>query len=97
MKPVELFDLCMDAVKRWNSGDQIAEHPTVMLKVPLTRIPRGERFRLTGRDGPLGRMANIKEVPGGYEAVGFFNAVSILKWLGVDVRVGPSPTQGPRP
>lgn len=86
MKPVELFDLCIDAVRLWNSGEQIADHPTVMLVVPVKRVPKGDGFRLFGRSGPIGRLATIKEVDGGYEAVGWFNAVSVLKALGVNVR-----------
>jgi hypothetical protein len=81
MKPVELFDLCADAITRWNEGDQIADFPTVMLVVPLTRLPRGDSIRLAGKSGPLGRLATIKEAGDAYEAVGFFNAVKVIQWM----------------
>lgn len=81
MKPVELFDLCADAIKRWNAGDQIADFPTVMLVVPLARVPKGNSIRLSGRTGPLGRLAQIKEAGAEYEAIAFFDASKVIQWM----------------
>jgi hypothetical protein len=81
MKPVELFDLCMDAIGRWNSGEQIAEVPTVLLTLPTSRIPSGNGIRLAGRSGPLGRIMTIREAGDEYTVVAAFNAAKIVQWL----------------
>jgi hypothetical protein len=87
MKPVDLFDLCVAAVARFNSGEMIADAPMVMLSVPRRDIPKGDYIRLYGRSGPLGRIATIKgRDDGQFDVIGYFPAVPILKSLGVEVQ-----------
>lgn len=48
MKPVELFDLCMDAVDRFNRGEVLAEKPFIMLTLPRPGKTCGRTIRLFG-------------------------------------------------
>jgi hypothetical protein len=44
-----------------------------------TPPPRGRDVRLAGRAGPLGRLCNVKEAPGGgYACVATFRAADVL-------------------
>lgn len=60
--------------------DDIIGAPTIMLKMPLAKPPRGSGIRLFGRSGPAGRVARIDRVEGGFapfEAVAFFPAIKV--------------------
>lgn len=92
MKPQELFDLCMDAIDRFNRGEVLADKPFVMLTVPRKVPLSGEKIRLFGRTGPLGRVATGKpRADGLYDIVAYFDAVSVVKSIadavGVKVKV----------
>jgi len=57
VKPKELFDLCMDAIDRFNRGEVLADKPFVMLT-----IPRQQKYcRRT--DGGLDVVAYFPAVP----------------------------------
>ena len=79
MKLADLTALCGDAIARWNSGEMIADRPTIMLVVPCATVPKGNGIRLMGRKGPVGEIANIKPAEGGYEALCFYDARAVLK------------------
>ncbi len=81
MKPVELFDICVDAVNRWNVREQITDVPTVMLVIPRLVCPKGDSIRLLGKSGPLGRIATVKETESGFDVVAYFPALPILALL----------------
>ena len=82
VKPIELFDACVDAVARWKSGEQIADVPTVMLVIPRDTCPRGDSIRLMGRTGPTGRVCTVKQRPDGLlDIAASFPAVPILRLI----------------
>lgn len=83
MKPIELFDLCMDAIDRFNRGEVFAERPFIMLTIPRTSCPRGKTVRLFGRTGPAGDIATVKDrTDGQFDVVAYFPAVPIVQALG---------------
>lgn len=77
MKPDELIALCDDAILRFNSGEMVADAPTIMLIVPTKRLPEGNNIRLFGKSGPSGWLAQIKRVGKEYEAVAYFPAIKV--------------------
>lgn len=83
MKPLELFDLCMDAIDRFNQGEVFSERPFVMLTIPRASCPRGKTIRLFGRTGPAGDIATVKvRDDGQFDVVAYFPAVPIVVALG---------------
>jgi hypothetical protein len=98
MKPVELFDLCMDAIDRFNRGEVIAEKPFVMLTIPRTGKTCGRTIRLFGNSGPTGDVATAHQrADGGLDVVAYFPAIPIIqalgKGVGVKVKVRRQPAQ----
>lgn len=92
MKPQELFDLCMDAIDRFNRGEVFADKPFVMLTLPRQQKYCGKTIRLFGRTGPTGEVATAhRRADGGLDVVAYFPAVPIVQALGevmgVKVRV----------
>ncbi|GLI99171.1 hypothetical protein [Sphingobium sp. BS19] len=85
MKPTELFDLCMDAIERFNKGEMIADKPFVMLVVPKATCPRGDTITLYGRTGPRGRVATVKERDGKFDVVAYFPAVPIIESIAAEI------------
>lgn len=82
MSPLDLFNLCMDAIARFNAGEVFAEMPFVILTLPRAECPRGKTIRLFGKTGPLGNIATVKECPsGGYDVTGYFPAAPIIQAL----------------
>lgn len=83
MSPGDLFDLCMDAIDRFNRGEVSAEEPFIMLTLPRKVPLRGDRIRLFGKSGPLGRAATGKPRDDGlWDIVAYFPAVAVVKALG---------------
>lgn len=78
MKPVELFDLCADAVERFNRGEVHAERPFVYLTIARKKCPQGRSVRLFGRHGPAGQICNVKEGGGAFNVTALFPAVPII-------------------
>lgn len=99
MSPQEMFDLCMDAIDRFNRGEVFADKPFVMLTVPRPGKYCGRTIRLFGKSGPTGQVATAHRRPdGGIDVVACFPAVPIVQALGdamgvkVKVRRSPHPT-----
>jgi len=83
MKPRELFDLCMEAIDRFNRGEVYADEPFIMLTLPRKVPLKGGHVRLFGRTGPLGRVATGKPRDDGlWDIVAYFPAVRVVKALG---------------
>ena len=76
MTPYELIDLCDAAIR-----DVIVGEPTIMLTVPLERLPRGANVRMFGRTGPVGRLARVDPEGDAYTAVVFFPAVKVRAYV----------------
>ncbi|MDV5822280.1 hypothetical protein [Sphingobium naphthae] len=98
MKPVELFDLCIDAIDRFNRGEVLAERPFVMLTIPRSGKTCGRTIRLFGNSGPTGDVATAHQrAGGGLDVVAYFPAIPIIqalgKEMGVEVKVRRQPTQ----
>lgn len=88
MKPVELFDLCMDAVDRFNRGEVFAEKPFVMLTLPRPGKTCGMTIRLFGNSGPTGDVATAHQRPdGGLDVVAYFPAIPIIQALGKEMGI----------
>lgn len=88
MKPVELFDLCMDAIERFNRGEVIAEKPFVMLTIPRAGKECGQTIRLFGNSGPIGDVATAhRRVDGGLDVVAYFPAIPIIQALGKEMGI----------
>ena len=88
MKPVELFDLCMDAVERFNAGEVIADAPFVMLTLPRPGKTCGRTIRLFGKTGPTGQVATAhRREDGGLDVVAYFPAIPIIRALGDEMGV----------
>lgn len=84
MTPLQLFDLCTDAVARWQScpANMRAEAPFVLLTIAKSRIPKGDKMRAFGRSGPLGTICNVKtRSDGKFDVTGYWPAVPILREL----------------
>ena len=77
MTPGDLFDLCIDAIDRFNRGEVSADEPFIMLTLPRKAPLRGDRIRRFGKSGPLGRVAT-----GQWDFVAYFPAVAVVKALG---------------
>lgn len=83
MTPGDLFDLCLDAIDRFNRGEVSADEPFIMLTLPRKAPLRGDRIRLFGKSGPLGRVATGKPRDDGlWDFVVYFPAVAVVKALG---------------
>lgn len=83
MKPKELFDLCMDAIDRFNKGEVSADRPFVMLTLPRQQKHCGRTIRLFGKTGPTGDVATAhRRADGGLDVVAYFPAVPIVQALG---------------
>ena len=88
MQVKELFDLCLDAVDRYNRGEVYAEQPLVMLVLTRKTCPKGKGIRLYGRQGPLGDIANIKiRDDGAFDVCAYFPAIPILESLAQELGV----------
>ncbi|WP_395393082.1 hypothetical protein WBP07_17995 [Novosphingobium sp. BL-8A] len=82
MKPMELFDLCMDAIDRFNRGEVFADRPFVMLTIPRASKSVGKTIRLFGKTGPIGDVATAhRREDGGLDVVAYFPAVPIVQTL----------------
>lgn len=82
MKPVELFDLCMDAIDRFNKGEVYSDKPFIMLTVPRSGKTCGRTIRLFGKSGPVGEVATAhRRADGGLDVVAYFPAVPVVKSL----------------
>ncbi|ALH82948.1 hypothetical protein [Sphingopyxis macrogoltabida] len=82
MTPGDLFDLCMDAIDRFNRGEVSAAEPFIMLTLPRKVPLRGDRIRLFGKSGPFGRVATGKPRDDGlWNIVAYFPAVAVVKAL----------------
>lgn len=81
MKPLELFNLCMAAIDRFNNGEVYADKPFVYLTVPREKCPKGRSIRLFGGSGPNGEICNIKRRDGLFDVVALFPAVPIVDAL----------------
>lgn len=97
MKPVELFDLCMDAIDRFNRCEVFADKPFVMLTLPRRNKTCGRTIRLFGNTGPTGDVATVhRRADGGLDVVAYFPAIPIIqalaKEMGVNVKVRRMPT-----
>lgn len=83
MKPTELFDLCIDAIERFNRGEVYADEPFIMLVLPHPGKYCGRTIRLYGKTGPRGQVATAKERDGGgLDVVAYFPAIKVLESLG---------------
>lgn len=51
------------------------------LTIPRKTLPRGDKVRLSGRHGPLGRICTMKETEDGYDVVAVFESKKILKFI----------------
>lgn len=96
MSPQEMFDLCMDAIDRFNRGEVFADKPFVMLTVPRPGRYCGRTIRLFAKSGPTGQVATAHtRQDGGLDVVAYFPAVPIVQALGeamgVKVKVRRSP------
>ena len=88
MKPVELFDLCMNAVERFNAGEVLADAPFVMLTLPRPGGTCGRTIRLFGKSGPTGRVATAhRREDGGLDVVAYFPAIPIIQALGDEIGI----------
>lgn len=88
MKPVELFDLCMDAIDRFNRGEVFAEKPFVMLTLPRPGKTCGRTIRLFGNSGPKGDVATAhRRADGGLDVVAYFPAIPIIQALGKEMGI----------
>ncbi|WDA37877.1 hypothetical protein [Sphingobium sp. YC-XJ3] len=88
MKPVELFDLCMDAIDRFNRGEVFADKPFVMLTLPRPGRTCGRTIRLFGKSGPTGEVSTAhRRADGGLDVVAYFPAVPIVQALGKEMGV----------
>ena len=76
MTPQQLIDLCDAAIP-----NQLVGEPTIMLKLPLDRPPRGDTIRMFGRTGPVGRLARVDPEGDAYTAVVFFPAVKVRAYV----------------
>ena len=56
MKPQELFDLCMDAIDRFNRGEVFADKPFVMLTLPRSGRTVAVRFACSASLVRLARL-----------------------------------------
>lgn len=77
MTPADLIALCDDAIARWSGGEQLAEHPTIMLEIPLKRPPKGDHANLAGRHGPRGYICVVRPDGEAFRAVGYFPARAV--------------------
>ena len=58
------------------------EHPSAFLIIPKPRGFRwGERIRLSGRHGPLGRVMRVNETERGLDVVACFHSSEVLDFL----------------
>ncbi len=84
MTPLQLFDLCTEAVDRWNN-DPLgirSDKPFLLLTVTRSKCPRGERMRVFGKSGPLGRICNVKErTDGKFDVTGYWPVAPIMQQL----------------
>jgi len=82
VKPLELFEKCMDAIDAFNDGDTFADEPFIYLVVPRLHCPQGRKINLFGTSGPRGIICNVKQTETGFDVVAVFPAVPIIKALG---------------
>jgi len=84
MTPLQLFDLCTEAVDRWNK-DPLgirSDKPFLLLTVTRSKCPRGERMRVFGKSGPLGQICNVKErADGKFDVTGYWPVAPIMQQL----------------
>ena len=84
MKPLQLFDMCIEAVERWKSDppEIRGDRPFLLLTVTRPRIPKGEQMRVFGKSGPLGRICNVKEREDGkFDVTGYWPVTPIMQQL----------------
>ncbi len=55
-------------------------HALLVIPKPIAFKP-GERIRLAGRSGPLGRVLNVKENGDRLDVCASFDSTEILRWL----------------
>ena len=56
--------------------------PYAILVIPKPKTYRwGDRIRLAGRQGPFGRVLNVREAGDKLEVCAHFNSPEILKWM----------------
>lgn len=88
MKSIELFDLCMDAIDRFNRGETFSDKPFVLLTIPRAQKYVGRTIRLFGKTGPTGDVATAhRREDGGLDVVAYFPAVPIVQALGKEMGV----------
>lgn len=51
------------------------------LTIPRKTLPRGDKVRLSGRYGPLGRICTVGENEDGYYVVAVFESKKIIAFL----------------
>lgn len=51
------------------------------LTIPRKTLPRGDKVRLLGQRGPLGRICTVKETEDGFDVVAVFESKKILKFI----------------
>lgn len=84
MTPLQLFDLCTEAIERWNTDphDIRSDKPFLLLTVTKARCPRGDKMRAFGRSGPFGRICNVKErADGKFDVTGYWPVQPIMQQI----------------
>jgi hypothetical protein len=84
MTPLQLFDLCTDAIQRWEKDPLCirSDKPFLLLTVTKARCPRGDKMRAFGKSGPLGRICNVKERSDGkFDVTGYWPVAPIMQQL----------------
>ena len=78
MTPEELVALCDAPVDGLDGGPVIPAH--IYLTVRKSGPPPGERVRLAGRSGPLGRVCVASAIDGGFSVVAVFDRPAVRKF-----------------
>ena len=84
MTPLQLFDMCIEAVERWKSAppEIRGDRPFMLLTVTRPRNPKGKQMRVFGKSGPLGNICNVKERDDGkFDVTGYWPVTTIMQQL----------------
>jgi hypothetical protein len=74
----DLIDICLRPVEGLNGKLELPDH--IYLVGPKASPP-GNRIRLAGRAGPLGRVCSAKESDAGWDVVATFRRDEVFKFL----------------
>jgi hypothetical protein len=68
----------------------VEQGPYIYLTIPRKTPPRGDKVRLFGQYGPLGKLCTVKETDDGYNVVAVFDTQKILDSINKEFPVGQS-------